>query len=87
MSNLINYTATGANALKNWDIMTRAALTKVSIKKDFRFWPFHEIFMNHIKDMGLITCLAFTKSGTDYIIAKDFGQYIIEMKEKYFQAL
>ena len=37
---------------KNWDLMTRAASTKPSIEKDFRFWAFHEMFMNHIKNMG-----------------------------------
>ena len=74
MSNLINYAATGANTLKNWDLMTRAAPTKLSVEKDFRFWPFYEMFVNHIENMGWITSLIFAKSGTDYNIAKDFGQ-------------
>ena len=73
MSNLINYAATGAIALKHWDIMTRAPPTKLSVDKYFRFWPFHEMFMNHIKKMGWITSLIFIESGTDYNIAKDFG--------------
>ena len=34
--------------------MTRASPTKPSVKKDFRLWPFHEMLMNHIKNMGLI---------------------------------
>ena len=58
--------------------MTRSAPTKLSVDKDFRFWPFHEMFMNHIKNMGWITYLVFTKSDTDYNIAKDFGQVRIE---------
>ena len=87
MSNLINYAATGANALKNLDIMTRAAHTKLSIEKDFRFWPFHEKFMNHIKTMGWITSLVFTEPGTDYNIAKDFGQVKIETIETDYQDL
>ena len=87
MSNLINYAATGANALKNWDLMTRATPTKLSVEKDFRFWPFHEIFMNHIKNMGWITSLIFTESGTDYNITKDFGQFKIEALETDYQAL
>ena len=78
MSNLINYAATGANALKTWDLMTTEAPTKISAEKDLRFWPFHEMFMNHIKNMGWITSLVFAESGTDYNIAKDFGQVKIE---------
>ena len=87
MSSLINYTATGANTLKNWDLMTRASHTKLSVEKDFRFWPFHEMFTNHIKNMGWITSLIFTESGTDYNIAKDFGQVRIDTIEKDYQAL
>ena len=87
MSNLINYAATGANALKNWDLMTRAAPTKLSVKKDFRFWPFHEMFMNHIENMVCITSLVFTESGTYYNIAKDFGQVRIETIETDYQYL
>ena len=87
MSNLINYTATRANALKNWHLMTRAASKKPSIKKDFRFWPFHEMFMNHIENMGWITSLIITESGTDYNIAKDFEQVKIEKIETDYQAL
>ena len=67
--------------------MTRAAPTKLSVEKDFRFWPFHEMFMNHIENMGWITSLVFNKSGTYCNIAKDFGQFIIETIETDYQAL
>ena len=87
MPNLINYTANGANDIKNWDIMTRAAPTKLSVEKDFRFWPFHEMFMNHIENMGWITSLVFTESGTDYNIANYFGKVRIETVETDYQAL
>ena len=87
MSNLINYTATGANSLKNWDLITRAAPKKLYVEKDFRFCPFHEMFMNHIKSMDWITSLVFTESGTDYNIAKDFGQFRIETIDTDYQAL
>ena len=66
--------------------MTRAAPTKLSVEKDFRFWPFHEMFMNHIKNMGWITSLIFTESGTDYNNAKYFGQVKIETMETDYQA-
>ena len=65
MSNLTNYAVTGANDLKNWDPMTRAAPMNLSVEKDFQFWPFHEMFTNHIENMGWITSLVFTESGTN----------------------
>ena len=43
--------------------------------------------MNHINNMGWITCLIFIESGTYKNIAKDFGQVIIETIETYYQAL
>ena len=67
--------------------MTRSAPTKLSIEKDFRFWPFHEIFMNHIKDMSWLTSLVLTESGTDYNTAKYFGQVKLETIEAGYQAL
>ena len=72
MSNLINYTTTGAHALKNGYLITREAPTKLSVEEDFRFWPFHEMFMKHIGNMGWITSLVFTKSYTDYNIGENF---------------
>ena len=87
MSNLINYTANVANGLKNWDKITRAAPTKLSSKKYFRLWPFREMFMNHIKNMGWITSLVFTESGTYHNITKDFVQVRVEMIDTDYQAL
>ena len=43
--------------------------------------------MNHIKNMGLLTSLVFTKSGTEYNIAKDFGQVKLDTIEIEYQAL
>ena len=45
------------------------------------------MFINHIENMGWITSLVFTKSDTDYNIAKDFGQAKIETKETDHQTL
>ena len=39
------------------------------------------MFMNHIENMGWIISLIFNESGTDYNIAKDFGQVKIETIE------
>ena len=75
MDYFINYTATGASALKNGDLMTKVAPTKLSVDKYFRFWPFHKMFMNNIENMGWLTSIVFTESGTDYNTANNFGQF------------
>ena len=62
--------------------MTRVVITKLSVEKYFRFWPFHDMFMTHIKNMGCITSLVFTKLGIDYNTAKDFGEVRIGTIEK-----
>ena len=67
--------------------MTKAAPTKISVEIFFRFWPFYEMFINHIENMGWIASLVFTKSGTDYKIAKDFVQVRLEITETDYQAL
>ena len=43
--------------------------------------------MNHIMDTGWNTSLVFTKTGTDYNIARDFRQVKIETIETDYQAL
>ena len=44
------------------------------------------MFINHIENMGWITSLVFTVSGTDYNIANDFRQVKIETIETDYQA-
>ena len=67
--------------------MTREAPTKLSIEKDFRLWPFYEMFMNHIKNTGWLTSIVFTKSGTDYNIPKDFRQVKLNTIKTEYQAI
>ena len=43
--------------------------------------------MNQIKNIGWITSLVFTESGTDYNIAKDFGRVKIDTIETDYQDL
>ena len=87
MAYFINYTMARANALKNWELITKAAPTKLFVKKDFRFWPFHKNFMNHIKNMGWSTSHVFTESGIDYNIEKYFGRVQLDTIEAEHQAL
>ena len=87
MSNLINYAATRANTCKIWYLMARVAPTELSFEQDFRLWPFHDMSMNHIKILGWITSIVFTKSSIDDNIARDFVQVRVETIEKYYQVL
>ena len=45
------------------------------------------MFMNHIENMGWITSLVSTESGTDYNIVNHFGQVKIETIETDYQEL
>ena len=87
ISTLINYAVTGANTFKNWDFITGTAPTELSVEKYYRFWLFNKIFMNHIKNMGWLTYLIFTKSGTGNNTRKDFSQVKLEKIETEYQAL
>ena len=49
---IIDYGATGANRLKCWEIMTKPALETLKYDENEIFWPFHETFLNRIKNMG-----------------------------------
>ena len=51
----------------------------------FSWGPVRSLY--HIKNMGWIASLIFTESGTDYTIAKYFGQVKIEMIEIDYQGL
>ena len=67
--------------------MIRAPTTKISVEKDFRFSPFNEMFMNHIKNMSWFTSLVFIKSGIDYNIGRYFVQLRLEAIETEYQTL
>ena len=45
------------------------------------------MFLNHMKDMRWMTSLVFTKSGTYYNIAKDFGKVRLDKIDTDYQAL
>ena len=44
---LVNYTATGANTLKNWELLTKPCPTKLT-KKDF--WPWIQFLRLQVKN-------------------------------------
>ena len=70
---LIDYTATGTTALKNWEIMTKASDEKLAYDDSTTFWPFHCVFMTHINNMDWTEIM--TYDGVDLL--DNFGQ--IEM--------
>ena len=49
---IIDYGVTGANRLKCLEIMTKPALETLKYDENEIFWPFHETFLNRIKNMG-----------------------------------
>ena len=56
---IIYYTATGAFALKNWEIMTRPNTNKLTYNDPSEFWPFHEKILTHINNMDWNDVLIF----------------------------
>ena len=71
---IIDYTATGANRLKNWELMTKAGTHKLSYDKADQFWPFHEMFLNHIENMGWTEVFIIPVKGTDKDLSTNFGE-------------
>ena len=76
---LIDYTATGSTALKNWEIMTRSSDEKLVYDDSTTFWPFHCVFMTHINNMDWTEIMSYApRNGAPEISLLDnFGQ--IEM--------
>ena len=61
---IIDYSASGANRLKNWELMIKATDKKLIYKQDkSNFWIFHEIFSTHILNMGWDDAMKFQVAG------------------------
>ena len=73
---LIDYTAGGTTALKNWEIMTKASDEKLKYDDPKTFWPFHSVFMTHINNMNWDEIMQHTPNGavTNIDILHNFGQ-------------
>ena len=71
---IIDYTATGTQAIKNWELMTKPTVTKLSYEESKEFWPFHETFLTHIGNMGWNDILKFEIDGTDKDLSTQFGE-------------
>ena len=71
---LIDYSATGTTALKNWEIMTKAGDEKLEYDNSQSFWPFHAMFVTHIHNMDWMDVLTFTVGGTDLNLTDKYGQ-------------
>ena len=80
---IIDYTATGANRLKNWELMTKPALETLKYDESENFWPFHETFLNHIENMGWKDIMRYQINGQNKYLSTQFGEIPTETIETY----
>ena len=72
---IIDYTATGTTALKNWEIMTKASDEKLVYEDSSTFWPFHAVFMTHIDNMDWTNIMTYNVAGIGNVNLIDkYGQ-------------
>ena len=71
---IIDYAATGANRLKNWELMTKPALETLTYDDNENFWPFHETFLNHIDNMGWQDIMNYTVNNVATYLSTNFGE-------------
>ena len=78
MAGIIDYSATGSNRLKNWELMTKGTDEKLIFKQDkSNFWTFHETFSNHIRNMGWEDIMVYSIDSVEKNLTTQFGE--IEM--------
>ena len=80
---IIDYGATGANRLKNWELMTKPALETLTYEDNENFWPFHETFLNHIENMGWKDIMNYTVDNIPKDLSTQFGEVPITVIENY----
>ena len=80
---IIDYAATGANRLKNWELMTKPALETLTYEDNENFWPFHETFLNHIENMGWQDVMDYTVNNVTKDLSTQFGEVPIEVIEQF----
>ena len=80
---IIDYGATGANRLKNWELMTKPALETLTYEDNENFWPFHETFHNHIENMGWKDIMNYTVDNIPKDLSTQFGEVPITVIENY----
>ena len=86
---IIDYTATGANKLKNWSLMTQPSTLKLDLDKESNFWPFHEMFQTHIENMGWEDIMQFNIPGFNQSLdlTTHFGQVPTTVIESSYQTI
>ena len=80
---IVDYTATGANRLKNWELMTKPALETLKYDESENFWPFHETFLNHIENMGWNDVMNYQVDNENKDLSTQFGEIPIQTIETY----
>ena len=54
--------------------MTKPALETLKYNENENFWPFHETFLNHAKNMGWNKIVTYNIGGTNKDLATQFGE-------------
>ena len=80
---IVDYSATGANRLKNWELMTKPALETLQYEDSENFWPFHETFLNHIENMGWEDIMEYQIDGQTKDLSTQFGEVSINVIETF----
>ena len=80
---IVDYTATGGNRLKNWELMTKPALETLQYEDSENFWPFHETFLNHIENMGWEDIMEYQIDGQTKDLSTQFGEVSIDAIETF----
>ena len=72
---IIDYTATGTTALKNWEIMTKAGDEKLAYEDSSTFWPLHGVFMTYIDNMDWTNIMTYNVAGIGNVnLVEKYGQ-------------
>ena len=71
---IVDYGATGANRLKMWELMTKSGSCTLSYDGIDQFWPFHEMFLNHIESMGWAEVFTIPVNGANKNLSTNFGE-------------
>ena len=75
MACIIDYGASRANQLKNWELMIKATDEKLVYKQsNSNFWAFHEVFSTHISNMRWQDAVEFQVRGNTKDLMTQFRE-------------
>jgi hypothetical protein len=71
---IIDYGATGTSRLKMWELMMKLGSRTLSYDDNDQFWPFHEMFLNHIENMVWTEVFTVPVNGANKNLSTNFGE-------------